>query len=95
LLAVTGDPQASVELVGDLGPLFSAVFSNEFDEFFVLSFDPITFLDGRLLVLVELVLTLGIVSARDETSNLYPVILVQLLGSDALAAAVFLNGPLK
>ena len=45
--------------------------------------------------MVELVLALGIVSAGDEASNLDPVILVQLLRSDALAAAVFLDGPLQ
>jgi hypothetical protein len=91
-LDLLGEP---IDLILHLGPLFGAVLPNEFDEFFVLSFDPIALLDGRLLVLVELVLTLRIVSAWDEACNLNPVILVQLLGSDALTSAVLLDCPLK
>ena len=45
--------------------------------------------------MVELVLALRIISPWDEPGYLDPVILIQLLWSDALATAVFLDRPLK
>ena len=44
--------------------------------------------------MVELVLALRVVTARDEASDLDPVILVELLRSDSFASAIFLDGPL-
>mmetsp|Transcript_41430 Transcript_41430/g.63201 ORF Transcript_41430/g.63201 Transcript_41430/m.63201 type:complete len:224 (-) Transcript_41430:447-1118(-) len=95
LLSVPVDAQVGVQLVGYLTPLLGTVFAYQLNEFFVFPLNPVAFLDGRLLVLVELVLALGVVSARDESCDLYPVILVKLLGRDTLALAVLVDSPEK
>jgi hypothetical protein len=76
LLAVPGDSEAGVELVCNLGPLLGTIFSDQFNQLFIFSLDPVALLDGRLLVLVELVLALGVITARDEPCYLDPIILV-------------------
>lgn len=52
-------------------------------------------MDRRLLVLVELVLALGVVTAGNEACDLDPVVLIQLLRCDSLALAVLEDGPLQ
>ena len=82
-------------MVSDLRPLLCTILTDQFHELLVFSFDPVTLLYGRLLVLVELVLALRIISSWDEPSDLDPVILVEFLWSDALPSAVLLDRPLK
>ena len=84
-----------VKLLRDLTPLFGAVLTDEFDQLLIFALHPITLLDGRFLILVELVLALRVVTARDEASDLDPVILVELLRSDSFTSAILLDGPLK
>lgn len=95
LLAIPSNTKASIELIGDLRPLLCTILTDQFYELLVFSFDPVTLLNGWLLVLVELVLALRIISSWDEPCDLNPVILIQLLWSDALATAVLLDRPLK
>jgi hypothetical protein len=82
-------------LVGDLTPLLRTIFPDKPDKLLIFSLDPVTFLDGRFLILIELILTLRVVSAWNEMGNLNPVILVQLLWRDALAPAILCDSPLK
>lgn len=64
----------------NVAPLLGPILPNEPDQLLVLLLAPVTLLDGGLLVLVELVEALGVVAARDKSSNLYPIILVQFCG---------------
>lgn len=95
LLAVSRHVQIDVQLVCNLTPLLCSLFSDETDQLFVLSLDPVALLYRRLLVLVELVLALRVVSARNEARYLYPVVLVQLLRCYTFTSAVFLYCPLE
>ena len=95
LLAVSRDAKTSIELVSNLRPLLGAILSYELHKLLIFPLDPVTLLDRRLLVLVELVLALRIISSGDEPSDLDPVILVEFLWSDALPSAVLLDRPLK
>ena len=95
LFTVAADVQTFVELRGDLAPLFGTVRPDEPHELLVLSLDPVALLDGRLLVLVELVLALRIITPRNERGNLNPIVFVQLLRRYSLSLAVLEYGPLE
>ena len=95
LLTVSINGEILIQLVGNLTPLLCSIFSDEPDKLFIFSLDPIAFLYRRLLILVEFVLTLGVISPRDESSDLHPVILVKPLWSNSFTTAVFLDGPLE
>lgn len=95
LFTVSVGAKILVKLLRDLTPLFGTVLANQFDQLLIFTLHPITLLDGRFLILVELVLALRVVTARDEASDLDPVILVKLLRSDSFTSTVFLDGPLQ
>lgn len=94
LFTISGGTKILVKLFRNLTPLFGTVLANQFDQLLIFTLHPITLLDGRFLILVELVLALRVVTARDEASDLDPVILVELLRSDSFTSAIFLDGPL-
>ena len=50
-------------------------------------------MNGRLFVLVEFVLALRVIAARNEAGNEYPIVFVQLFGVYVLSATVLVNGP--
>lgn len=58
MLAVSVDPEDSIELGGYKTPMLGAVVVDQLYEFFVLSLCPVALLNGRLFVLIELVLAL-------------------------------------
>lgn len=64
-------------------------------ELLVLSLDPVALLDGRLLVLVELVLTLRVISPWNERGNFNPIVFVQLLWRYSFSLTVLKYGPLE
>lgn len=95
MFSISGNIEILIQLIGNLTPLLGAILSDESDELLIFSLNPVTLLDRRFLVLIELVLALRIVTAGNEMRNLDPVVFVQLLRGNALASAVFGDGPLK
>ena len=95
LLSVPVGAEIQVERGRNLAPLACAVLADQSDELFVFALHPVTLLNGRLFVLVKLVLALGVVPAWYEAGDLHPIVAVQLLRRQVLAAAILLDGPLK
>lgn len=73
--------------------MLGAVVVDQLYEFFVLSLCPVALLNGRLFVLIELVLALRVVSAWNKAGNLDPVVFVQFPGRYVFALAVLFHSP--
>jgi len=95
LLAVSSCIQIFVKLLGYLTPLFCAIFSDELHEFFIFFFYPVTLLNRRLFVLIEFILALWVITSRNKSCNLDPVIFIKFLRCYTLTSTIFLDGPLQ
>ena len=95
LFAVSGRLQLGIELGGDSAPLLGAILSDQLNELFIFFLCPVALVDGRLLVLIELVQALGVISSWNEASDLNPVELTEFVGADVLFSTVLADSPLK
>ena len=85
--------QVLIENERYLIPMLGTIFLHNLDELVIFFFAPNTFLDAVTSLLVIPVEALGVIATRDESRDLNPIILLQVLRLDALAFAESVDGP--
>ena len=85
--------QVLIENERYLIPMLGTIFLHDLDELVIFFFAPNTFLDAVTSLLVIPVEALGVIATGDESRDLNPIILLQVLRLDALAFAESVDGP--
>ena len=75
--------------------MFGTIFLNDFDKFIIFFFAPNTLFDAISSLLIISIETLSVISPRDESGNLLPIILLEVFGLDALTLAKLIYCPDK
>ena len=82
-----------IQHFSNLIPMPCSILLYDFNKLFVFLFDPTALFDWILLFLTKSILTLSVISARNEASNLYPVCLSYIFVSFTIILTVFIDRP--